>query len=168
VSFDAVIPSNPLSSFRFVVKLSEAAGPGGVVASGGVTQTVGGFSEITGLDSSIEMFDYKEGGRNDYVHKLATRGSFGNLSLKRGVALTPDLWEWFDRVRGGSFGARRSIMIAHLAEDGTAGLVWLITRALPTKYNGPSWNAAQSTIAIESLDMVYEGLELIPGSEFGT
>ena len=51
--------------------------------------SIGGFSEVSGLDSSIEIFDYKEGGRNDYVHKFATRASFGNITFKRGVAVTP-------------------------------------------------------------------------------
>jgi phage tail-like protein len=137
-------------------------GPSGAVAQGGVKPSTAGFSEISGLDSSIEIFDYKEGGRNDFVHKLATRASFGNITFKRGVALTPDLWQWFDKVRQGSFGARRGVMIAHLAADGTPALVWLVTRALPLKYVGPSWNAGQSSVAIESLEIAHEGLELIP------
>src|SRR5262249_18714457 len=106
-------PSNPLTGFRFAVSFSDQSSQGGglltaigsLLSLGGVSLTVGGFSEISGLDASIEMFDYKEGGRNDYVHKFATRATFGNLNFKRGVALTPDLWQWYDKVRHGSFGA---------------------------------------------------------------
>jgi phage tail-like protein len=163
-------PSNPLTGFRFAVSFSDQSNPGGGLLStigsllslGGVSLTVGGFSEISGLDASIEMFDYKEGGRNDYVHKFATRASFGNLSFKRGVALTPDLWQWFDKVRHGSFGARRGVTITHLQADGSAGLVWNVNRALPLKYTGPSWNAGASSVAIESIEMAHEGLELVP------
>ena len=163
-------PSNPLTGFRFAVSFSDQSSPsnglvisvGSVIAIGGVTPTVAGFSEISGLDASIEMFDYKEGGRNDFVHKFATRASFGNLSFKRGVALKPDLWQWFNQVRQGSFGARRGVTITHLNADGTPALVWNVTRALPLKYTGPSWNAGQSTVAIESIDMAHEGLELVP------
>ena len=161
-------PSNPLTGFRFAVSFSDASSPGGLLTLGslltigGVLPSVGGFSEVSGLDSSIEMFDYKEGGRNDFVHKFATRASYGNLNFKRGVALTPDLWQWFDKVRQGSFGARRGVTITHLQADGTPALVWNVTRALPLKYTGPSWNAGQSSVAIESIEMAHEGLELIP------
>jgi phage tail-like protein len=160
-------PSNPLTGFRFAVAFSDASQAGGLVTLGrllgvsGVIPTVGGFSEVSGLDSSIEMFDYKEGGRNDFVHKFATRASFGNLNFKRGVALTPDLWQWFDKVRQGSFGARRGVTITHLKADGTPGLVWNVARALPLKYTGPSFNAGQSSVAVESIEMAHEGLELV-------
>jgi phage tail-like protein len=161
-------PSNPLTGFRFSVSFSDASSPGGLLTLGslltiaGVIPSVAGFSEVSGLDSSIEMFDYKEGGRNDFVHKFATRASYGNLNFKRGVAVTPDLWQWFDKVRQGSFGARRSVTITHLQADGTPALVWNVTRALPLKYTGPSWNAGQSSVAIESIEMAHEGLELVP------
>jgi len=164
-----VTPSNPLTGFRFAVSFSDATSPGSglltlgsLVPTGGVTPSACGFSEISGLESSIEMFDYKEGGRNDFIHKFATRASYGNLSFKRGVALTPDLWQWYDKVRQGSFGARRGVTITHLNADGSAGLVWNVTRALPLKYTGPSWNAGQSSVAIESLEIAHEGLELGP------
>jgi phage tail-like protein len=160
-------PSNPLTGFRFFVAFSDAAGPAGALALGGVVPSIAGFSEISGLDSSLEIFDYKEGGRNDYVHKFATRASFGNITFKRGVAITPDLWQWYDTVRQGSFGARRGVMIAHLAADGTPALVWFVTRALPLKYVGPSWNAGQSSVAVESLEIAHEGLELVPTTAAG-
>jgi phage tail-like protein len=163
-------PSDPLTGFRFSVSFSDQSSSGGglltaigsLLSLGGVTPSVGGFSEISGLDSSIEMFDYKEGGRNDYVHKFATRASFGNLNFKRGVALTPDLWQWYDKVRHGSYGARRGVTITHLNPDGSPALVWNVTRALPLKYTGPAWNAGQSSVAIESIEMAHEGLELVP------
>jgi phage tail-like protein len=167
VTFQPVDAPYPLSGFRFTVAFSQAAGPAGALVSGGVTSSISGFSEISGLDASIEMFDYKEGGRNDYLHKFATRASFGNITFKRGVAVTPDLLQWHDEVRQGSFGARRGIMIAHLADDGSPALVWSVHRALPVKYVGPSWNAGSSSVAIESLEIAHEGLELVSSATLG-
>lgn len=163
-------PSDPLTGFRFSVSFSDQTSSGGGLLSaigsllslGGVTPSVASFSEVSGLDSSIEMFDYKEGGRNDYVHKFATRASFGNLNFKRGVLLTPDLWQWFDKVRKGSYGARRGVTITHLNPDGSAGITWNVNRALPLKYTGPSFNAGNSAVAIESIEMAHEGLEIAP------
>jgi phage tail-like protein len=158
---------DPLPGFRFVVAMSDLAGPVGLVAAGGVTPTVAGFSEVTGLGSTLDLHEYKEGGRNGFVHKFATRASFANITLKRGALVRPDLFRWYDRVRRGSFGARRSILVAHLGEDGDPALIWFVSRALPAKYVGPSWSASQSSVAVESLEIAHEGLELVPGSELG-
>jgi phage tail-like protein len=166
MTFPALKPSNPLPGFNFAVTMAESEQVAGALAAGGVTQTIAGFQEVTGLESSIEIHEYKEGGRNDFTHKFATTTNFGNITFKRGVAITPELWTWFDKVRRGSFGARRSILIAHLDYEGNAAMVWYVSRALPTKYSGPGWNAAQSSIAVESIEIAHEGLVLVPGSEF--
>jgi phage tail-like protein len=166
MTFSPLNPSNPLPGFRFAVAFGASNDVAGALASGGVTQTVAGFQEVTGLDGSIEIHDYREGGRNEFTHKHATSTNFGNLTFKRGVALTPDLWLWFNQVRNGSFGARRSILVAHLDNAGNAAMVWYALRALPAKYVGPSWNAAQSAVALESIEVAHEGLVLLPGTEF--
>lgn len=166
MTFPSLTISDPLPGFNFAVAFADTAEVAGAIASGGVTQTLAGFQEVSGLESSIEIFDYREGGRNDFTHKFATNTNFGNVTFKRGVALTPDLWSWYDDVRRGSFGARRAILIAHLDHAGDAALVWYLLRALPAKYTGASWNSSQSAVAIESLEVAHEGLVLLPGSEF--
>lgn len=168
MTFPALKPSNPLPGFNFAVTFAETAEVAGAIAAGGVTQVAVGFQEVTGLESSIEIRSYNEGGRNGFTHKFATNANFGNITFKRGVALTPELWSWYHQVLRGSFGARRNIMIAHLGYAGEAALVWYVSRALPTKYTGPSWSSAQSSIAVESLEIAHEGLELLPGSAFTT
>jgi phage tail-like protein len=166
MTFPALNVSNPLPGFNFAVSFAETAQVAGAIASGGVRQTLAGFQEVSGLGGTNEIHDYKEGGRNDFTHKFATRINFENITFKRGVALTPDLWNWFNQVRRGSFGARRSIMIAHLGYAREAALVWYVSRALPTKYVGPSWNSSQSSVAIESIEIAHEGLELVAGGDF--
>jgi phage tail-like protein len=165
--FAPLEPSNPMPGFNFAVTFAESLEVAGAIAAGGVRQMLAGFQEVSGLEATLEIHEYKEGGRNDFTHKFATNVNFGNITFKRGVALTPDLWVWFDQVRRGSFGARRSIMIAQLDYEREAALVWYVSRALPAKFTGPSWNAGQSSVAIESLEIAHEGLELVPGAEFG-
>ena len=166
MTFPALKVSNPLLGFNFAVTFSETALVAGAIVAGGVTQIIAGFQEVSGLESSIEIHSYNEGGRNGFTHKFATTVNFGNITFKRGVALTPDLWNWYHEVRRGSFGARRSIMIAHLGPAGDPAMVWYVQRALPAKFSGPSWNSAQSSVAVESLEVAHEGLELMPGSDF--
>ena len=168
MSFPAPTISNPLPGFNFAVTFSETLLPAGAIAAGGVTQIIAGFQEVTGLESSIEIHSYNEGGVNDFTHKFATTTNFGNITFKRGVALTPDLWNWYNSVRRGSFGARRNVMIAHLDYAKKPAVVWYVLRAVPAKFTGPSWNSGQSSVAIESLEIAHEGLELLPGSAFTT
>lgn len=164
--FPGLTPSNPMPGFNFAVTFAESAGVSGGIAQGGVTRVSAGFQEISGLEASLEIHEYKEGGRNDHTHKFATNANFGNITFKRGVALTPDLWTWYAQVRGGSFGARRSILIAQLDYERNPALVWYVSRALPAKFVGPSWNSGQSSVAIKTLEVAHEGLELVPAEEF--
>lgn len=167
MTFPPLGPSNPLPGFRFAVTFAESTDVSGAGSGAGVRQISAGFQEVTGLESKLEIHEYKEGGRNDFTHKHVTQANFGNITLKRGVATTPDLWTWYDQVRQGSFGARRSLLIAQLDYDGSAALVWYVLRALPAKYTGPGWNAGQSSVAIESIEIAHEGLQLLPAVEFG-
>jgi phage tail-like protein len=57
-------------------------------------------------------------------------------------------------------------MIAHLNEAGTPAMVWYVRRAVPASYTGPTWDASQNAVAVESLEIAHEGLELIPGVDF--
>src|SRR2546423_852925 len=61
---------------------------------------VAGFSECSGLQVETEIFEWEEGGRNNYKHRLPGRAKFSNLVLKRGIA-TADLWSWYqDSIQG--------------------------------------------------------------------
>jgi phage tail-like protein len=121
---------------------------------------VGGFSECTGLDMTMEIHEYKEGGVNDYVHKFATRAGFSNITLKRGMGLTDDLWVWhYNYVQGK--GKRRDGVIALMSEVRIPVKVWVFKRGIPLKWAGPTLNALQDAVAIEVLEIAHEGLELL-------
>lgn len=163
MSFASLRPSDPLSGFRFAVSFGEASLPAAALAPGGVIPLQIGFSEVSGLAGTIEAHSYPEGGRNDTTLRFPTRASFGNITFRRGVALDMSLFLWFDKVRSGSFGARRAVVIAHLDEQGQTAMVWYLHRAFPVAYNGPSWNSSQNAVAIESLELAHEGLVAVPG-----
>ena len=112
----------------------------------------------------MQVEDYPEGGENRFVHKFPTRMTYSNLILKRGVSFSEDLWNWhFDYVQGK--GKRRDGLIILRSELHIPVKVWIFKRGLPLKWTGPTFNASQSAVAIESLDIVHEGLELVsPGT----
>ena len=156
--------NDPLSVFNFYLSLVNSPGARDGLSGPAAQYQVAGFSECTGLDATVEVVDYKEGGVNDYVHKFPTRASFGNITLKRGViSLADDLWSWHnDFVQGR--GIRKDGLIYLLDESRQPAKVWRFKRGIPVKWAGPSLNASQSAVAIESLEISHEGLFLNTGA----
>jgi phage tail-like protein len=155
---------DPLSVFNFYITLIDASSVDGTLIGAALNYQVAGFSECSGLDATVEIFEYKEGGVNDYVHKFPTRASFANITLKHGVIyLNDDLWTWHNGFVLGN-GSRRDGLIVLMDESRTPAKVWRFTRGLPMKWIGPSLNATQNSVAIESLEIAHEGLFLDVGA----
>ena len=155
--------NDPLGVFNFYLTLVDSSGISGTLISAAANYQAAGFSECSGLEATVEILEYKEGGLNDYTHKFPTRASFGNITLKHGVIPTDDdLWTWHNSFVLGS-GTRRDGLIFLLDESRTPAVVWKFARGIPTKWVGPAMNATQSAVAIESLEIAHEGLFLESG-----
>lgn len=117
------------------------------------------FRECSGLESEIEVLSYEEGGVNDHPHKLPGRAKFPNVTLKRGVTDSKDLWEWFS---GGIQGQikRKTVHIILCNAKGEEVRRWTFDGAYPIKWTGPSLNANENAVAIETLELTHEGMEL--------
>jgi phage tail-like protein len=120
---------------------------------------LGGFQECTGLDTALEVEDYKEGGLNDRIRKFPTRVTWQNIVLKRGIAITDDLWNWHVAYANGT-GKRRDGIIVLENDQHVPMKMWHFSRGLPIRYSGPSFNAKASDVAIETLEIVHEGITL--------
>jgi len=88
------------------------------------------------------------------------------LTLKKGMGAGTDLWDWHYGFVVGQ-GKRRDGVIALMNELQLPSHIWYFRRGLPTRYSGPSLNAAQSAVAIETIEIAHEGLFQIPGIGFG-
>ena len=149
---------DPYRVFNFLITLvdSSSAGSGPPQQS----QASGGFSECSGLDMSLDIEEYKEGGNNGLTLRFPTRVKWSNLRLKRGIATNDDLWLWhFGYVRGQVL--RKDGVVTLLDEQQNPVKSWSFTRGLPVKWAGPSLNAAQNQVAIEELEIAHEGLRLL-------
>ena len=166
--------SDPLMGFNFLVSLIDttasgggtgagsggAAGTGGA-GNGGAGAAAAGFSEVTGLEATLQVEEYSEGGENRFVHKFPTRMTWANLVLKHGIGVDRSLWAWhFDYVNGR--GRRRDGLVVLTDENRKPVKTWTFRRGLPLKWTGPALNAQQGSVAIESIEIVHEGLELMP------
>lgn len=160
----ALLRTDPLAGFNFVISLLDSSNLLGTVISLAANYLVAGFSECSGLEASMELMDYREGGQNGFVHRLATRANFANIVLKHGVIFEyDDLWTWHSQwVRGQ--GTRKDGVIVLLDAARNPAKVWKFKRGIPMKWVGPPLNAAQSQVAIESLEIAHEGLVLEVGA----
>lgn len=151
---------DPYRAFNFVITLADsAAAPGQPLKSGG-SAPAGGFSECSGLEMSLDVEEYKEGGNNATILRFPTRLKWANLRLKRGIAMTDDLWLWhFGFVQGKV--VRRNGVVTLQDERQKPVKMWAFTRGLPVKWTGPSLNATQNQVAIEELEIAHEGLRLL-------
>jgi phage tail-like protein len=139
--------TDPYLSFNFLVEIE------GLV--------VGGFSDVTGFQSEIEVHDYREGGLNDYIHRLAGPARYpSNLVLKRGITDSRTLWQWHCDVRGGIV-ARRNITIVLLDAAGQTVRAWHLARAYPVRWVGPELRADANTVAVEALEFVHCGFAAV-------
>ena len=124
-----------------------------------ISQPVGYYTEVTGLTAEIEVMTYNEGGRNDMIHKLPTRMKHPNLVLKRGVTAVKDLQQWtLDSFMGPS---RKEVTLTMYNEGLQKLRTWSFKNAYPVKWTGPNFNAAQSAIATESIEIVHDGIQIV-------
>jgi phage tail-like protein len=121
---------------------------------------VGYFTEVSGLTAEIETHPYKEGGRNEFEHKLPSRMKFPNLVLKRGMTTVKDLQTWFaDSYMGPS---RTTVQLTMLNEHGDRLRTWSFDNAYPVKWTGPQFNSSQNTVATEAIEITHDGIKVVP------
>ena len=167
----ATVRTDPVLNRNFVISLidtsSTLAAVGSIALSAISDVVAGGFSECTGLEMSLKVEEYNEGGRNGTVLKFPTRVSWSNITLKKGIGANTELWDWhYGFVEGR--GRRRDGVIMLLTELRMPSNIWYFRRGLPVKYTGPSLNATQNNVAIESIEIVHEGIYQVPAVGAGT
>ena len=117
-----------------------------------------GFSEVSGLQIEIEVQEYREGGRNWFIHKRAGPAKYpSNLILKKGVTVVRELWDWYWEVMQGNI-ERKNLSVILLDSSGEEKRRWNFHKAYPVKWVGPDFKAAASEAAFESLEFVHKGL----------
>jgi len=136
--------TDPYLGFNFLVEID------------GITQA--GFQEVSGLDASTDNVDYREGTDPNHARKLSGLNKFSPISLKRGITDTDELWKWRQTVMDGKT-ERKNGSIVLLDDTGAEKIRWNFSNAWPTKWTGPSFNAATTAVAIETLEITHEELK---------
>lgn len=122
-----------------------------------------GFTEVSGLTRELQPIEYREGHSSDYhVTKFPGMPKFNNITLKRGIFQNDNEFiDWLTTVQKNKI-ERRTIKISLLDENHQAVMNWTVREAWPCKVEGPSFKSTGNETAIESIELVHEGLEVTP------
>lgn len=120
-----------------------------------------GFSEVTGLTQENQAIEYRDGSFPEYSSiKMPGLRKFSNVTLKRGVIKADnDFFKWLSTIKLNTV-ERRDLVISLLNEKHEPVMTWKVQNAFPVKLEGPQLKASANEVAIESIELAHEGLEL--------
>jgi phage tail-like protein len=136
--------NDPYKAFNFLVEID------------GVARAA--FSEVSGLESETAVIENRTGG--EYLtRKLPGLTKFANIVLRHGITQDRELWDWRQNIVDGN-PDRRNGMIKLLDDQRNEVVRWNFRNGWPCKWEGPALNAKANEVAIETLEIAHEGLEL--------
>jgi phage tail-like protein len=147
----AVVRDDPYSGLNFQVVIN------GVLDDGQAIR--GAFAEVSGLEVEVVPIEYRNGAEDITVRKVPGLKKFPNITLKRGVTGDLALWNWIKSVLEGRV-QRADGSIILLDESRQEVMRWNFRRGWPCKLTGPTLNAKGNEIAIETLEICHEGLDV--------
>ena len=120
-----------------------------------------GFTEVSGLDVETEVVEYREGASPEYSKlKMPGMQKFSNITLKRGTFQSDnEFYQWWNTVKLNTI-ERRDITIKLLNEEHDPVVVWKVKNAWPSKIQSTDLKADGNEVAIESMEIVHEGLSI--------
>jgi len=137
---------DPYFGYNFAVELD------------GITRM--GFKGCSGLDSTTTATKYREGTDPTLAQRqLPGLLSHSAITLTRGITGDRALWDWRDDIAKGK-GTRHDISIILRDDLGEEKIRWNLRNAFPTKWSGPAFDATSDAIAIETLELTHEGVEV--------
>jgi phage tail-like protein len=148
----AVLRDHPYAQFNFLVDL-------------GTGQTDGpqaGFQECSEIGMSVDVIEYRNGNaKENSVRKITGLNKATDVTLKRGVIGSLDLYQWLNQIRNGDQAAARTVVIQLMNEDHTQVVeTWKLLRARIIKHVSGPLNAKGTDVAMEELTLAYERLEI--------
>jgi len=142
----------PYVQFNFLVNLGD-----------GVTEgPKAGFQEVSGIGMEVTVSEYRAGNaKENSVMKITGMNKSTDVTMKRGVIGSLDLYEWLNQIRNGDQNSKRTVTIQLQNEDHTAIVqTWKLLRACIIKHTSGPMNAKGTDVAMEELVIAYERLEM--------
>jgi phage tail-like protein len=143
----------PYPAYNYLVDLKGPRDP---------NKPLGGFSDVSGLKTELHISEYRDG--NDlanYVHKFSGMHTTADVTLKRGVVDTSDLWDWISDARTNGASAQRDVTITLRDEANNPVQIYKLYAVTPKGYTGPTLSGkGAGDVAIEELVLAPETIEI--------
>lgn len=148
----AVLRDRPYVQFNFLVDLG----------TGNTDGVEAGFQECSGIGMEVTVSEYRNGNaKENSVMKITGMNKSTDVTLKRGVIGSLNLYQWLNDIRNGNQNALRTVIIHLQNEDHTATVqTWKLLRARIIKHTSGPMNAKGTDVAMEELVLAYERLEM--------
>lgn len=148
----AVQRDRPYPGFNFLVDLG----------TGDTEGPAAGFRECSPIALELGVVEYRNGNEKENdVRKLTGLARVPDVTLRRGIIGSLDLWQWINQVRNGDQAALRTVTITLMSEDHTvAAQAWRLLRARPVRHVSGGFDAQSCEVGVEQLTLAYERLEL--------
>ncbi len=147
----ATFRQDPYRNFNFLVQI------GGNDASA----RGHGYYEVVLPTAEIQLTEYREGNdRDNTPRRLPGLSRTGNVTLRRGLNGSLELWEWFRATRNGQID-RRDVVVQLLSEDhADVVMAWKLRGCFPVRYVSPTLSALGRTPAIEEIELAVESIDI--------
>jgi phage tail-like protein len=148
----ATLRDRPYSQFNFLVDLGD-----------GVTEgPAAGFQEVSGIGMEVTVTEYRNGNsKENSVMKITGLNKATDVTLKRGIIGSLNLYQWLNQIRNGDQHALRDVTIKLQNEDHTEVVqTWRLLRARIIKHTSGPFNAKGTDVAMEEMVLAYERLEM--------
>ncbi len=117
---------------------------------------LGNWSKCDGLSVEYEVFEYKEGGENAFVHRIPGRAKYQNVKLTRPVNKdSKKVANWMAKLKIEV--KRQTAEISALDTQGNPIATWNLEGVFPVKWNGPSLDVGANSVAMETLELAHNG-----------
>jgi phage tail-like protein len=139
--------NDPLRNFRYKLSIDSI--------------NIASFSEVAIADTTTDAIEYREGDEPTHVRKMPGLNKYGNITLKKGITSSLELYNWHNQVLTNQIrDVRRKVQIDVWGEDDDQPKATFVVReAWPIKYDPSDLNAKGNEVLIETLELANEGIE---------
>ncbi|HUE78380.1 MAG TPA: phage tail protein [Sphingomicrobium sp.] len=147
----ATLRDRPYVQFNFLVDFGE-----------GTEGPAAGFQELSGIGMEVTVSEYRTGNsKENSVMKITGMNKSSDVTMKRGVIGSLNLYKWLDEIRNGDQNAMRTVTVTLMSEDHSQPVMtWKLMRARPIKVVDGPLSAKGTDVAIEEMVLAYERLEM--------
>ncbi|QDB79128.1 phage tail protein [Georgenia sp. 311] len=124
---------------------------------------IGTFREVRGLELTVDVETYVEGGQNGFVHRFPGTMRWPNLVFTRGMVASDALFAWVSSSAGESFAAngnrlvRSTGAVTAINYIGERLRAWEFDNVFAVRWTGPEFSVDTEAQLVEELEIAHNG-----------